>query len=372
MSEIAKLKSHNMELDLSAATNDIAKVKYRKMESNFFKKGLTIAIVSGMFYGLYSAFLTLGMSRGVWADWYGPNTAMLSAFVVTYMLGALGSAINDMLGGIWCLATASVKGKLSDFVRTLKTKPGAIMMICALIGGPVASTAYVVGLQLAGSMVIPITALCSAIGALLGRFVFHQKLNARMIAGIIICFLASAVIGGTSLSAIDSRVALGCAIAFIAALGWGVEGVVAGFGTSMIDSEIGITIRQCTSGLANMIILVPLFAIMAGNIGLAPQLMGQALTSPAIVFFIVSGVFGALSYAFWYKGNAMCGAALGMTANGAYSFWGPFFCWILLGVIFKQDGWMLTSIQWVSAIVMIFGIMLIAMNPLDLLKKKEA
>ncbi|EOS80916.1 hypothetical protein C817_01252 [Dorea sp. 5-2] len=350
---------------------DLAKAKYEELQSKFFKKGIKVAISSGICYGLYSAFLTLGMSRGVWADWFGPNSAALSAFVLTYVLGALGSAVNDTMGGILCLVESAAQGKLGDVARCVKTKPGIVMMLCGIIGGPISATAYVIGLQMAGPMVIPVTALCSAIGALLGYFIFKQELNLRMIIGIIICFIASAIIGGTSFNAIDSKVAFGCLIGFVSAFGWGIEGCVAGFGTSMIDNKIGVTIRQCTSGLVNMIVLIPILCVIAGNIGLAPQLLKEAYTTPAIVFFIVSGLFCELSYSLWYKGNAMCGAALGMTCNGAYSFWGPFFCWILMGVICKESGWMLSPVQWLAAVIMFVGIFLIAMNPLDLFKRKE-
>jgi hypothetical protein len=68
----------------------------------------------------------------------------------------------------------------------------------------------------------------------------------------------------------------------------------------------------------------------------------------------------------------MCGAALGMSCNGMFSFWGPFFCWVILGLIFKQDGWMLPGIAWIAAVVMVIGIFIIAMNPLDLFRKKDA
>jgi len=38
----------------------------------------------------------------------------------------------------------------------------------------------------------------------------------------------------------------------------------------------------------------------------------------------------------------------------------------------KQPGWDVHPIVWVGAIVMSFGILLIAVNPLDFFKKKEA
>ena len=358
-----------------SVNNSPAVAAKKKLSSQFFKKGITVAILSGMCYGLYSAFITLGMSNGVWADWYGVNTAALSAFVITYMLGALGSAINDTISAIWCIGIAAFKGKLGDFFRTLKTKPGKMMILAALVGGPISSTAYVVALQMAGSIVIPITALCPAIGAILARILFKQKLTPRMLVGIAICFLASLMIGSTSLGGdAPEGLLLGICIAFIAAFGWGLEGCVAGYGTSMIDYEIGITIRQTTSGLSNLIILVPIFGIIAGGgFGLSTDLIGQAVTSgPAMIWFIVSGFFAVFAYSLWYKGNSMCGAALGMACNGAYSFWGPFFCWIVLGVFAGQDGWMLPPIAWAAAVVMIIGILTISMNPFDLFKKKEA
>ena len=65
------------------------------------------------------------------------------------------------------------------------------------MGGPISSAAYVVGLQMAGSIVIPISALCPAIGAILGRILYKQELNKRMVAGIVICVLSSFMIGST-------------------------------------------------------------------------------------------------------------------------------------------------------------------------------
>lgn len=354
--------------------NDLTAIRAKKqLTEQFYKQGLLIGLFSGVSYGLYSAFLTLGMTKGVWNDWYGFNSAGLSVFAITYLLGALGSAVNDICSSVWAIGYAIIKGKFGDFLKTINTTPGRMMILAALAGGPIAGTAYVVGLQMAGSIVIPITALCPAIGAILGKVLYKQEISKRMWLGISICVGASFLIGSSSIGsdAADGMM-LGIAIAFIAALGWGFEGCVAGYGTSMIDSGIGITIRQTTSGLANLLILVPIFAIFGGNIKLAPQLAIQAFTSgPAMIWFAISGLFAFVSFMSWYKGNSMCGAALGMACNATYSFWGPFFCWILLGVIGGIDGWALPPVVWIGAIIMTFGILIIAVNPMDLFKKKE-
>lgn len=352
------------------ATDFSAKMLKKQLDAAFFKKGVIIAVFSGMCYGLYTAFMTLGMTKGVWADWYGNNSVLLSAFVVTYMLGALGSAVNDSMSAVWALGHAGLKGKLGDFVRCLWTKPGRIMMLAAAIGGPISSAAYVIGIQLAGSIAVPISALCPAIGAVLARILFKQKLNGRMLLGIFICVFAGFIISTTAVGqdAPEGRL-LGIMIALIAAFGWGLEGCIAGYSSTLIDYEIGITIRQCTSGLGNLCVLMPIFALIGNEpLTLGFQLFAKALGSSAMIFFIISGFFALFAYGLWYKGNSMCGTALGMACNGMFSFWGPFFCWIILGIFAGLEGWGLPPIAWIAAIIMAMGIFIIAENPLKLIR----
>lgn len=55
------------------------------------------------------------------------------------------------------------------------------MILAALVGGPIAVSAYVVALQMGGTLIVPIAALNCAVGAILGRIFFKQELNLRMI-----------------------------------------------------------------------------------------------------------------------------------------------------------------------------------------------
>lgn len=342
----------------------------KKLASNFLRKGITIGIASGIAYGMYTAFLALGMTQGVLAKWYGP-TSPLSLFAITYLLAALGTAITETTGALWALGYAIARGKGGDVFRCFKTKPGVAMAVGALMGGPIATTAYVIALQTAGSISIPISALCPAIGAILARIFFKQKLSPRICLGIFICFMASFMIASNSLSGdAPDNMFLGICIAFIAAIGWGFEGCVCGYGTALIDSEIGIAIRQMTSSIANIFILMPIIAFMAGDTLLAPELYWQALTdAPVMIWLALSGLFGALGRMLWYRGNSMCGSALGMACNGMFSFWAPLLCWLILGVFAGIDGWGMPPIAWIAAVIMAAGIFVIAMNPLDLFKK---
>lgn len=165
-------------------------------EKSYRKKGIFIALMSGFLYGGYTAFLTQGMARNLGCYYGGTGVAQVFlAFAVVYTLSAVGAAVNDICSAVWSLIYAAIIGRLGDFTRSINTKPGRILILAAIIGGPIASTAYVIGLQMAGSIIVPIAALNAAIGAIIGRIIYKQKLSGGMILGIVICFTAAVIIG---------------------------------------------------------------------------------------------------------------------------------------------------------------------------------
>ena len=346
-------------------------------EKSYRKKGIFIALMSGFLYGGYTAFMTQGMATGVWVDYYGGTgvAAGLSAFALVYTLSAVGAAVNDICSAVWTLIYAAIIGRLGDFARSINTKPGRILIVAAIIGGPLASTAYVIGLQMAGSIIVPIAALNAAIGAIIGRIIYKQKLSGGMILGIVICFAAAVIIGlfgygipegglAGIFGNMSGEAVIGIIAAFCAALGWGIEGAVGGYACCMVDTEVAICIRQCTSGIVNAVILCSLLSLMGGDgIGSGLALVGHALADgPSIWMFFIGGVFASWSFKFWYKGASMCGAALGMGCNGTYAFWGPLYCLVVCGLIFGGEGWNIAWPGWVGAIIMVIGIFVLAIS----------
>lgn len=353
----------------------------------FFIRGIAFAVASGICYGIYTGVLTLAQTQGVWGEWFaggewGAGNPALSAFTITFALAALAAGVNDVASGVWSLVVCAKNGQIGDFAKTVRTKPGLIMMLCAVIGGPFATIMYVVGLNSATAagnpgVIVPIAALNCAIGAILGRLLFRQKLNAHTVIGILICLFAGALIGGASFASIGPEALMGCLFAFLAAFGWGFEGCVAGFGTILIDYRIGICIRQLTAGILELLIVFPVLAIVGDGVEVAFALGQAALSSPVVGIFVISGLFAMPAFSFWYKGNSMCGTALGMACNGMYAFWGPFFIWLIMGVLnvggMSADYPPLSLIQWVGALIMVVGIFCIAVSPSDILArlKKE-
>lgn len=358
----------------------------KERKKRFFYRGILFAGASGVCYGLYTALLTLAQTQGVWGEWvsgamWGGGNPALSAFTVTFALAALAAAINDLFSGAWSILVCAKSGQLHDLWMTARSKPGIAMMACAAIGGPVATIAYVIALNAAVAsgnpgVIVPIAALNCAIGAVLGRVLFKQGLEGHKVAGVVVCLFASALVGGASFAAIGPESLVGCLFALIAAFGWGIEGCIAGFGTSLIDYRVGIAIRQITAGILEFVVAFPILAFVGDGFYSIGALTEAAFTDSSLVLFLISGLFAMPAFSFWYKGNSMCGTALGMACNGTYAFWGPFFIWLIMGVFniggHSADYPPLSAIQWSGALTMILGIFLIAVDPAKLLKKDRA
>lgn len=356
----------------SFADLDVIREKKRALDQRFFKKGVALGLFSGMTYGLYSAFITVAQNQPSWPA-MAPGV-VATGFLAMFILPTIASAVNDSASALWALAVTARQGKLSDFAKTVRSKPGLIMIAAALVGGPLATTSYIIALSQAGPMATPVAALNVAAGAILGRVLLKQRMGPRVVAGVLVCLVASVMIGSTALTGeVAPGLVTGLVFALVAAVGWGLEGCIAGFGTAMIDSQIGITIRQCTSGLANLLVLLPILSLVGGEpLGTTFGYVGQAVTSaPVLAFFLASGFFAYISFASWYISNSMCGAALGMALNGTYTFFGPLFTWLILGIAMGLAGYEMAPIAWLAALVMMAGIFIIAVNPLDFLKGGE-
>ena len=151
----------------------------------FLHRGMLFAGVSGISYGLYTAFLTLAQTQGVWGEWisgsaWGMGNPALSAFTVTFALAALAAAINDLFSGVWSVLVCAKNGQLNDLLMTIRSKPGIVMMACSAIGGPIATIAYVVALNAAAAsgnpgVIVPIAALNCAIGTVLGQLLLDAR-----------------------------------------------------------------------------------------------------------------------------------------------------------------------------------------------------
>ena len=322
-----------------AGNQTVAHQKMMETTKSFHIAGIRSGIISGLFYGLYSFVIMI-------LQGFDPIKSAGGILAAPFVMGALNVLLLNVIRN----------GKFKELGRTLATKPGKIMLLGYVLGGPVANGAYLVGLYLAGAFAIPISATTAAFGALFSAIFLKQKLSFRVIMGMLLCVVGAVII---NLVKPDSapNFTLGIILAIVAAICWGLEGTISAFGGAMLDSEVTVTLRQLVSGLIQMVIIVPLIG--------ASGLFVSTVASPFLVLMLViSGTLVGFSYMEWYRSNAMIGTAIGMSLNITYAFWG-----VLLSILFL--GQPITTTIIVGSIVIIVGAIVVTTNPLDFFRKKE-
>mgnify|MGYP000190548934 CR=1 FL=1 len=322
-----------------------ADMKMKQLSKKFRVTGLTAGALSGLTYGIYTTLVLV-------AGYYEPLVSAVGILAAPYVC----SGLNDLFAGIWLTIYNAKKGRLAEIGRTANTFPGKMMILGALLGGPIANGAYLVGLALAGAYAIPISATCG----LFRRSVCMDFLKAasNQACGSRYAYLCGRryhhQLGKTGR---QPELTLGIICALIAAVCWGLEGMLSSYGGAMIDTDVATNIRQLFSGLVDLVIIVPL----VGGLGLLGGTMSAGI--PAL-WLAVSGLSAGASFLLWYKANSTVGCAIGMSLNVTYAFWGVLFCILFLG----QP---VTTTIVVGSVVIIFGAILVTMNPLDFFKKGE-
>ena len=311
----------------------------------FKRIGITTGLISGLMYGLYTTFVLI-------AGYYKPLAGAVGLFAAPYVT----SGLNDLFAGIWLTVYNIKTGRIREIGRSLKLFPGKIILLGSLVGGPIASGAYLMCLAMAGAYAIPISAMYILFGALFARIFLKQKITKRVMLGMLVCVAGAIIINWTKPEGSDNFT-LGIIFSFIAAICWALEGVFATYGGAMIDTDVAVNLRQLISGIVDLFVIVPI----VGGLGL---LGGTLMAGIPAIWLAVSGLSAAVSFLCWYKSNSTVGCAVGMSLNVTYAFWGVFFCILFLGQA-------VTPTIVIGSIVIVFGAILVTMNPLDLFRKGE-
>lgn len=326
--------------------NNSVEAKMQKLNSKFRVSGITAGLISGLTYGLYTTLVLV-------AGYYEPLISVVALLAVPFVT----SGLNDFFAGLWLLIYNAKKGRVKEIGRSLNTFPGKMVVVGALVGGPIANGAYLAGLALAGAYAIPISATCSLFGSLFAWIFLKQKPTKRVVLGMVICVAGAITINWVKPEG-NSNFTLGIIFAFIAAISWGLEGMISSYGGSMLDTDVAVNIRDLVSGVVTLIILVPI-------VGAFPLLTETIAAGMPVLILAISGLSAAVSFLCWYKSNSMVGCAIGMSLNVTYAFWGVLFCVLFLGET-------LTATIVLGSVIIVIGAIVVTMNPLDLFKKKEA
>ena len=308
--------------------------------------GIWSGIISGLTYGIYTTLVMV-------AGYYEPLVTAAGLLAAPYVC----SGLNDLFAGIWLSIYNIKRGRMAEVWQCLKTRPGQMIVLGSLLGGPVANEAYLVGLALAGAYAIPISATCSLFGAIFSWIFLKQRPTKRVVAGMIICVSGAIIINWVEPEG-TKNFTLGIICALIAAICWGLEGMFSSSSGEELEPEISVNLRELISGIVDLAIIVP--AVKALSL-----LAGTLQAGIPVIWLLVAGLSAAVSFLTWYKSNALVGCAIGMSLNVTYAFWGVLFCVLFLG----QE---LTVTIVAGSIIIVLGAVLVTMNPLDLFRKNQS
>lgn len=292
----------------------------------------------------------------------------MSPFVSTqqaiFLAPFISTFLHDFFSAVWMLVFNGARRELKDVGRIWKEKSGRLVMLAAVIGGPVGMTGYVLAINAMGSSVGAVaSAAYPAVGAALACIFLKEKMPwYRWI------FLLLTLLGVYGLSyspSVDGgQFWLGALGVVLCAFGWGTEAVI--LAKCMRDASVkntcALQIRQTTSAIVYGVVLLPVLKGWSFTVRLFTAGTGWLLPVLAL-----AALFATTSYLCYYRSIARIGASKSMALNVTYAAWALVFTAIL-----KRDASLFTPLTAsCTAVVLVCGI-LAAAEPKNLFTKRNA
>jgi len=349
--------------------NPAAQKALEAHQLRYAKKGLGWGIFSGATWGLQGTvlyYLALVLAP-FWMEDYGLWLVVLGSLA--------GACMHDGFCGLWLAIFNAFTGRWKEYVRTLRTRPGKLVCLATLCGGPVGMAGYLVGISLATpTYALAICATYPALGAILGVFILKERIVPRVWVGIIACTIGAFIVGYMPPEGGIEQYPyfyLGIALCLVPVVGWALEGVIGTFGMDMVDPDIVVGIRGTFSFLVMLIIVLPVISMIGGE-GLAAgwKIFGGALAAGTPAMWVaVASLSGGVSYLAWYRALNMTGVGRAMAFNVTHALWSIPFGWLL--AMAQGTEFTVTTTAIIGAVIITTGTILVVANPKELLKLRN-
>ena len=271
-------------------------------------------IGSGALWGLDTVILAIALA--------------LNPFATDAHASLVSAALHDAICALILLVFMAVRGRLKDTWRAVHTRSGRAVMVAALLGGPIGMSGYLLAIdQIGAGYTAIISTFYPALGTALAVLVLKERMRPRQVIALAVAIGAIIATSYTSTSVSGSAL-WGVLGALAAVAGWGCEAVILAWGMrdDAVDNETALQIRETTSGLTYLVLVVPLGGALSST--------GQALTSPGAMGLVaLAAAAGTASYLFYYKAIDLLGAARAMALNISYSAWAVLFAFLLQSIV---------------------------------------
>lgn len=271
-------------------------------------------IGSGALWGLDTVILAIALA--------------LNPFATDAHASLVSAALHDVICALILLIFMAMRGRLKDTWRAVHTHSGRAVMVAALLGGPIGMSGYLLAIdQIGAGYTAIISTFYPALGTALAVAVLKERMRPRQVIALAVAIGAIIATSYTSTSVSGSAL-WGVLGALAAVVGWGCEAVILAWGMrdDAVDNETALQIRETTSGLTYLVLVVPLGGALSST--------GQALTSPGAMGLVaLAAAAGTASYLFYYKAIDLLGAARAMALNISYSAWAVLFAFLLQSIV---------------------------------------
>ncbi|MBB6446071.1 DMT family transporter [Bacillus benzoevorans] len=270
-------------------------------------KGVAAGVSSSIAWGVNTVIIGVILAKAPFVD--SAAAMILAPFVSSF--------IHDLFSSLWMILWMSVKGKMIEVLKYMRTRNGWIIVLAALFGGPIGMTCYLLGIHYIGAtFTASISSLFPAIGALLAFIFLKERIGPRAWLGIVLSIAGVIILSYIPSSGVsNSYFILGVLLALGSAIGWGLEGVICAWGLKDDDAdpEMAVTIRQTASALTYTIFVMPMIH--------GYSLSFQVVKSDVVWLFLIAAFLGAANYVLYYRAIHLIGTARGTALNNTYAAW---------------------------------------------------
>ena len=268
--------------------------------------GVGAGLLSGMLWGLNNTFFSLGYTE-------------FASLSVVLLLPLWCAAINDGCAALFLLATHVLRGTLRAIMVPGILSRGKVILLAAVLGGPVGQLAYYYGITLSGaSYALAVTATYPIIGCILSWLFLRQRITVFMWVGIVFSVCGTITLGWQGNADLTDTFVYGFVASLVAAFCWGSEIVLAVYAMEKLEPDVAITLRECISGGIFCAGVLFLGGSNAWDIA-------AKLPSAGLGWMGLAGVAAAGSYFLYYYANKTVGCARGTATNSTFMLWGIIF-----------------------------------------------
>jgi drug/metabolite transporter (DMT)-like permease len=300
------------------------------------RKGFMWAFFCAILWGLWYIPGTVVWVLNPFDEMYGEIAATNGDAMSLVITAVLITAFNALTVIMALMVWNGALGKFGEMKRTImEFKPcSKWFFLASIFGGPIAILGSFIAMGFVGGAFAAVAALMyPVVGSILASKWYGEKISKRAFVGIAFIIIGGITIfGGGLLTELGNGnvVWIGYIGGLMAAVGWGIEGAIAGKGLDIAEPDVGLTLRFVGENIIWWIIAVPLLAIAGFPMIKYALLVFEPLTMLLLIF---AGITFGFCYVTWYKSFPLIGVGRGQGIGNLYGLFAVVFIALFFGDI---------------------------------------